>query len=415
MKLKNSIFIIILVFVTLFSSWMVPSFVKKMTDDSRAYPLMYYSSRLKELCIIDFRENKEAFMDIKGNVYPRLKYDSLLPLLNFRQLAMDGTMPDSIDGYAMDIKQLRTKQVMFRFRPADVFAPLPKMGVLLEAMPKRGKLQLPGDYFRMEDDGITFVDAETNSVNVTKSHVFTKEMKKKGFQFPVKNYWGNPTTRKSYEEGYFCLDNNNELYHLKMVNGRPFVKNTGIGQRVGLRWFVMSEVSDKRFYGYVFGNNGEMGILESTEDGGYNFLPMEIRPIDISKDEVTILGNILYWTVKVSDSSGMDCYGLNSSDLRALSSYHQERKRVLWDEISEYLFPVVISPESSNSGHIGLYVDLFSYKAFALSLLMALGSFVFIRKRLSLQKQIFIAVMVFFTGLSGLIALFFVPYNRFDK
>lgn len=39
---------------------------------------------------------------------------------------------------------------MFRFRPVDVFSPQPAMGVLLEAMPKRGNLTLPGDYFRMD-------------------------------------------------------------------------------------------------------------------------------------------------------------------------------------------------------------------------------------------------------------------------
>lgn len=155
MKQKNTLYTVILVFATLFTSWTVPALVRKMTDDSKSYPLLYYSARLKELCILDFREMKDAFKDIHGNVYPRTQYDSLLPLMNYRQLAMNGTLPDSLDGHALDVKVLRTKQVMFRFRPVDVFSPLPEMGVLLEAMPKRGKLTLPGDYFRMDAEGIT--------------------------------------------------------------------------------------------------------------------------------------------------------------------------------------------------------------------------------------------------------------------
>ena len=190
MKYKSLIFSIILVSVTLLASWTVPALVQKMTDDSHSYPLMYYSARLKELCVIDFREHKNSFYDIHGNEYPRAQYDSLLPLLNYRQLAMEGQLPDSLEGQAIDVKILRSKQVMFRFRPVDVFSPQPAMGVLLEAMPKRGNLTLPGDYFRMDRE-LTFVDAQSNSVNRQKSEIFTKELIKKGFNFPVKAYWGN--------------------------------------------------------------------------------------------------------------------------------------------------------------------------------------------------------------------------------
>lgn len=65
---------------------------------------------------------------------------------------MEGQLTDSLEGQAIDVKILRSKQVMFRFRPVDVFSPQPAMGVLLEAMPKRGNLTLPGDYFRMDHE-----------------------------------------------------------------------------------------------------------------------------------------------------------------------------------------------------------------------------------------------------------------------
>ena len=114
MKCKNYIFTLLVAFATLLSWWVVPSLVKKATDDSHSYPLMYYSSILKELCIIDFRGGNETFSDAKGNVYPRSEYDSLLPLLNSRVLMMNGVMPDTIDGCAIEPKQLRVKQVSFR-------------------------------------------------------------------------------------------------------------------------------------------------------------------------------------------------------------------------------------------------------------------------------------------------------------
>ena len=223
------------VLTTLLSMWILPSLVKKMTDGAKNYPLVYYSSTVKELCIIDFVHSKDHFTDIRGNRYTRAEYDSILPMLNFRQLMMDGKLPDTIEGQTVDPKTIRMKQVVFRSRPAEINMPSQKMGVLLEAMPKRLNLTLPGDYFRMDDD-ITFIDAETNQVDQIKSDRFTKEMKRKGFTFPVKNFWGNPTTRKPYEEGYFCLDSKGELFQIKMVNGRPFVKKTEVGNEIVRLW-----------------------------------------------------------------------------------------------------------------------------------------------------------------------------------
>lgn len=415
MKQKNTLYTVILVFATLFTSWTIPALVRKMTDDSKSYPLLYYSARLKELCILDFREMKDAFKDIHGNVYPRTQYDSLLPLMNYRQLAMNGTLPDSLDGHALDVKVLRTKQVMFRFRPVDVFSPLPEMGVLLEAMPKRGKLTLPGDYFRMDAEGITFVDAQTNRTDEVKSRKFTEALRDKGFQFPAKAFWGNPTVRKAYEEGYFCQDSKGDLYHLKMVNGRPFVKNTGISRQLDIRWFTMSEVSDKRFYGYLFGERGEMGILESTpEDGGYCFVPLDIRPVDITKDEVSILGNMLYWTVRVSDAEGMDCYGLDAATLKSLSDYHQDRKRVLWDNLAELAFPIILSPISADSGDISWYVDACSPKAWIVSIVLAMLLLACLRKKINLRKQVLLAIFVAVTGPAGLVAVLFMPFERYE-
>ena len=103
------------VLTTLLSMWMLPSLIQKMTDSSKKYPFIYYSSILKELCIIDFAETHELFFDIKGNTYPREDYDSLLPLLNFRQLMMNGTLPDTLEGQVVEPKTIRMKQLVFRY------------------------------------------------------------------------------------------------------------------------------------------------------------------------------------------------------------------------------------------------------------------------------------------------------------
>ena len=413
MKHIKSLFGILVVLTTILSWWVVPSLVKKMTDTANSYPLVYYSSILKELCIIDFRDSKDSFFDIKGNEYPRTAYDSLLPMLNFRQLMMNGTLPDTLEGQAIEPKTLRMKQVMFRFRPTKIYAPQPAMGVLLEAMPKRMNLVLPGDYFRMDSE-ITFIDSETNQVNEKKSARFTAELKRKGFTFPVKHYWGNPTTRKPYEEGYFCLDSKGEFFHLKMVNGRPFVKNTGISKDIDVEWFAMQEVSDKRFYGFLFGTKGEVGILESTDDGDYRFVKMDIRPFDLQKDQLTVMGNMLYWTVNVTDDKGCDSYGLEVQTLKSLSTYHQPKTLTLWDDLSEWLFLCRVSPDSPENAYVSLYWADLSVKALILNVILALLSFVFLQKSLPLHGRAWTAVYLLIAGLPGLLALLVLPPFEHD-
>ena len=414
MKYKNVIYLILFSLTAVVASWCVPALVKKVVYDSNGYPLMYYSARLKELCIIDFRERNDAFRDIKGNVYPRAQYDSLLPMMNYRQLAMDGTLPDSLEGYALDVKLLRSKQVMYRYKPTDVYAPQPKMGVLMEAMPKKGSLALPGDYFRWGEEGMLFVDAETNAVNQEKSKLFTDELLKKGFAFPAQASWGNPTVMKPYEEGYFCLDSRGELFHVKMVNGRPFVKNTGISRQVAVKWFAMREVSDKRFYGYLFGQQGELGIVESNEDGGYRFVRMDVRPVDLTRDEIMVLGNLLYWTVRIGNEEAMDCYGLKTSTLEALSAYHQEREKGLWDQVSNVLFPVILSPVSPNQGFVGGYVLHFSPWSWIGSVVLAVLLVLWRRKKDNWRQTALVAGVVALTGLPGVMAYLLLPGSRYE-
>ena len=407
MKHTKSIYVLMVVLTTLLSMWVLPSLVKKMTDSAKNYPFVYYSSILKELCVMDFVHESETFSDIKGNVYPRADYDSLLPLLNFRQLMMNGTLPDTLEGQAIEPKTIRMKQLVYRFYPSKINTPQTQMGVLLEAMPKRLNLTLPGDYFRMDHE-ITFIDAETNEVNQVKSDRFTKELVRKGFSFPVKHFWGNPTTRKPYEEGYFCLDSKGQLFHLKMVNGRPFVKNTELGEQLDINWFSMQEVSDKRYYGYLFGNKGEFGIVESTEEGGYYFRQMDIPAIDIQKDDITIMGNMLYWTVRITHPTSADTYALKAGTLEQVSSFHMERTRTLWDKLSEWVFVTSVTPLSEHSTFVSLYFSPISWKAFILNVILAVIYFVCNKKMISLRKRGCMSLYVLLTGIIGLLTLVFV-------
>lgn len=405
MKSKRTIYIVILIFVTLIGMCAIPSLCKKITYSPDDYPFVYYSSILKELCYVDFQNKETPMRDGAGNLYTTAQCDSLMPLFNFRQLMVDGRLPDSIDGHEITPPILMSKSIIYRYSPAKFKTPDLGLYIMYESMPKRVGLELPDDVFRMKDK-IEFIDNASNTVNSQKSETFQQALNKAEYAFPTQWISGNMNPRKRYDEGYFCLDNNQQLFHVKMVNGRPFVRNTHIGDSIHIEGFTMYEAADKHFYGFLFDKTGNSYIIESDE-GKYKALKLDIPPIDLENDEIMIMGNLLYWTVSVTSKRGKDVYALKSETLECLEKVSLDRIPGKWDNVSTWLFPAYLTFEHNNSDFIYPRITVTGYKAFAINLVLALIFGLAIPN--PNKKRLFNFLFVLLTGIAGLIALLILP------
>ncbi len=408
MKNKHLIYIVILVFVSLIGMWGVPSLVKKATYTPEKYPFIHYSSMLEKLCIIEYKDKKTPLKDLDGHSYKDNQIDSLLPLLNYRQLVMNGKMPDSIHGKAVDVKQIRAKSVVFRFNPDEMQQPDLGLYILFESMPKRGKLEIPDDIFRLKNN-IEFIDVQTNTVNPEKSELFQSALEKEGFKFPSQWNSGNMNPRKPYDEGYFSLDSQGQLFHTKMVNGRPYVKDTKVGQSIDIAHFSMLEVADKRFYGFLFSKKGEVYILEG-DAGKYQPVQLDINPLDLKSDEFAILGNMLYWTITIKNQSGAHYYALDANTLQRVAEHRIERTEGRWDQVSAWLFPVYLTFQKKESAYIAPEFHFTGFKALGINLLLVIIFCIFARKQ-NLKQKITGSLLILVTGIAGGIALLVVPRN----
>lgn len=412
---KKYTYYIILLFVTLTGLWVIPSFVKKATGSPDNYPFVYYSSVMKELGIIDYADKKTPLSDLRGHRYTTSEFDSLMPLLNFRQLMSDGRLPDSICGVAITPPLLRSKSVVFRYAPRDRYTPEKGLYILFESMPKRVGLEMPEDVFRMKN-GIEFIDVATNAVDEEKSRLFAKALEKEGYRFPARWSAGNPNPRKPYDEGYFSLDAKGDLYHVKMVNNRPFVRNTRVGDGMAVDWFSMYEAGDKRFYGFVFDEEGNFYILES-HDGKYAPLKLDIRPVDRANEQITVMGNLLYWTVSVTSPQGRDYYALEAGTLKRVAEYSVARQRNRWDKASEWLFPYYLTFRSTDSDFIAPRVNRTGFRGFGVNVLLAVAAGIFVSgsrcrcRCRSWGRGIFNVLFVLVTGIAGVLALLLLPKN----
>lgn len=405
MKFKKIIHLTILLFVTLIGMWAVPALVYKASYNSDRYPFVYYSTLLKDFGIIDYKNREFPMEDSKGNRYNTAQFDSLMPMLNYRQLMNDGKLPDSILGQKITLQTLRAGSVVYRYEPSRINTPVNGLYILFETMPKRVGLTIPDDVFRLRHK-IEFIDAQTNSVDTEKSRSFQQVLEKEGFQFPARWLAGNPNPRKPYDEGYFVLDAGHQLFHMKMVNGRLYAKNTKIGDKIDAAYFSMLEVPDKRFYGFLFSRKGEIYILEN--DGArYKTVQLDIDPIDLQKDEVILMGNMFDWTVSVITPSAKKIYALDTQTLKRIGEQNIARTPGKWDAVSKWAFPVYLTFEISESNYVQPYFHFTKINGFALHVLLSLTIIIFVTG--STRKKSLCGIYILLTGIAGLIALFVLP------
>lgn len=282
------------------------------------------SFTLYSFVIKDFAQTKSAGegkgmerTDMSGNRYTEAQFDSILPMFYYRQLMSDSRLPDSINGTAINPRLIQTENFNFRHSPEDVNAPSIGLYPLLESMSGRVDLQMPDDVFRITGKGIEFIDIETNSLKETKSKQFSEAMGKKGFHFPAKRISGNPTTRKDYDEGYIVLDADGQLFHLKQVKGKPYVRLIELPEGLDLKHLFITEFKNRKSLGFLTDTDNHLYVLENKT---YDVKKVDIPSFNPETEGMTILGNLFDWTIRIGSTDADKYYAINADDYSQIKS-----------------------------------------------------------------------------------------------
>ena len=309
--------IIILLLTTFVASIVLPAMVQKITKAPTNYPHAVYSEKAHKLFYYKYLKAGAQISDRDGKSYTLAEGDSLMPIYNYRQLMQVGRAPDTLNGIEISQREVLNATINIRIESSSVDKPEAKLGMLYESMPKRDGLQLPDDVFRFTADGIEFENVQTHEVNTEKSRKFSDALRKNNVKFPIKSMSGDLSLRKRYDEGYFFIDANGELFHLKMVNGKPFVRNTHAADTVDVARFTMSLPTNRKFYGYVVGADSSLWLLKAG-DGSYALRRFDIAPLALGKDNVYINGSLFYWIVTTTTAAGRQVYVLDSETLEQI-------------------------------------------------------------------------------------------------
>lgn len=393
---------LLIIATTLVLAWLLPQLIKMSSESATKYDFTYYSSVARQFCYIRCTQNDIERVDSEGHIYTEEQFDSIVPLFYYRQMLSDGRMPDSIHGEPITIERIRNGAFYFRSRSREVDCPQIKLYPMYESMSGRVKLESPNDIFRCADR-IEFIDIESNTLNEEKSSRYQKAMKKAGFQFPAQWVSGNPTTLKPYDEGYFIKDAGGQVFHLKQVNGKPFVNNTGMGKNLNIIHFSMQEVADHRFYGFAFDDHQTMYMVET---GTYALKALPFK-FNLYEENMMIMANMLYWTINMTSDKGKRSVAVNSQTLEKVDEMSQAVELDTWDHLAKWIIPFRIEVEHLRSSYVYPKIKVSNPVSLIFSIMLALAWGLMCRKKHK-GRDLFTGIAwVLLTGMFGFTALLF--------
>lgn len=346
-----------------------------------SYPFTIYSCVAHQFVAVDRSSGSVAYLGEDGTIYTEKQFDSILPTLYNRQLVSDGRFPAQINGVEIDNRTLQIEKFMFRHKPSDINVKRPGLYPLFEGMSGRVDLQMPGDVFRMSNR-MEFVDMEENQVNEERSQRFIQALLDKGFHFPAGVIAGDQNVRKEYDEGYLMTDREGQMFHVKRLKDRPFVRNTEISG-VKVKYIFPTTFRNRRFYGFISDEDQNFYVLNAKT---YELKPLPIPALNPEKETITIFGDPFYWTVQVLGEDGLKIYAIDANDYSLVATKVIPAEESQAAKIGKYIFPAELSFTVSTDQYVWPRFTDFSWWGMILWALLITG-YIVMKVRLNRKKQ----------------------------
>lgn len=404
MKNVNITRIILALIIVLVTSIFIPEFYWKVFKHTQKRTNVSYSPIKKGFILVKSDVYGVNYTDLKGNEYTREQYEGLVPFLTFRQLMLSGKMPDSIGGIPVTPKEINRNNFTLRTNASAINSKPILLYPMFESKSGRVKLELPQDFFRITDR-MEFIISSSNKIGEKKSNLFTEALKESGFQFPGKMIYGNPTTMKPFDEGYFVLDNNNAVFHIKMVKGQPVCKKTEIPTNLGIVRIVVNEYELREWYGMIITESNELYFISYDN---YKLIKLPVDSYDHSLDQIQVKGDLLYRTIIINKENGYKAIvtDRNYAVVDSCEDNWPGKDEKTAGIISAYIFPFTIEIEKGTTPFVNFYINLSDFRGLIipLILLIALGYY-FRQKNTPLKKAGIFYLLVLLTGIFGFLAV----------
>ena len=331
-------FVIIVAVVLLM--WILPWLYSFLIPSPAGETFIYYTPYTQDFITRD----ADGFCDFEGNHYTSSQADSLLPYFFYRQLIADQRMPDSLFGMAVDAKILRRETFTFKTSPAQINKPRTPLYELMDAQSGRVDLQLPNDVFRLTDDGLQFISAQTNTIDADKSQMFNSVLRAHGCQFPISLIAGNPSVRKSYDNGYLLADKVGQVFNLRMIKGSPSVRNIILPDSIQAQNLFVTEFDNYRHLGFLVSTTNQLYVIDANT---LTLARIDIPEYNPQEMPILIMANIHDWTIRLLTAHDTRYYAVSNEDFSLLSArVVPDPEPTGWQKAYYYIFPLRLSLRS---------------------------------------------------------------------
>lgn len=334
MKLYKIVIVAVAVVLLL---WVLPWLYTLLLPATSSEGFCYYSPYTEDFIL----RNTDGFCDADGKHYTNAEADSLLPYFFYRQLVADKRLPDTLFGVPTDTKVLRRESFTFKTSPAQINKPRTPLYELLDAESGRVDLQLPTDVFRLTDNGLEFIRANTNRVDTEKSKMFNSVLRAHGCVFPIRLIAGNPSTRKAYDNGYLLADSKGQVFNLRMKRGSPAVRDIVLPEGVAAQNLFVTEFDNMRHLGFLVSTDNRLYAIDAKT---LTLCLIDIPEYNPQEMPILIMGNMHDWTIRLLTAHDTRYYAVSSADYSLLA------ERIIPDpaptraeKVYHYLFPLRLS------------------------------------------------------------------------
>lgn len=247
---------VILSIIVLVLAIFLPRVINSMFGQPTYTARIAYSEVLDKFLVQDYDEKKDEVL-YQVEFDKNITLDEFMEALPFRfysYLISKDKFPKLFSEWA-NAEKIRENSQVLNIKTDNFNQKFLPLYTLFESQPKYLKLQFNQYAIKSNNDGIEFIDLENLEENATMSTKFSLAMRDVGFKFPLKLYFTNPTTKKPLDEGAFVVDNNDKVFHIKMISGKPFVKDTSI-KNSDIKMIFITENLRKEFYGALVDESG---------------------------------------------------------------------------------------------------------------------------------------------------------------
>jgi len=402
MKIISNIFYYAL--IILMMAWMLPWLYDFAFYKPSSIPNYSFSPITRNFVHWEYKDGKSLYLDSDNNEYTQDQYDSLLPIQYYFILQSKNKALDSLEGYPINRMSVGMGMANGSGNPASIHRPSLGVKEILESTKYRLSLQDPTQVFRCKENSIEFINKSDNKIDTLKSRLFTEAFNAVGFHWPIVRSSGSPTSRKSYDFGYLVLDSNHEVYNMVQVHGKPYIRKTQVTPDMGITLLSMREPMNQAYFGYAIGKNESFYLIMRD----YSVKKLDFK-VDLNKNNFWLMGNMLYWTVTVTDDDGYDLYAINAHSYETIAHERHETPVLSYTKSLKWIFPFTFHFQRNEDKWV--YPSFADWSYYALILNIILAGLLFYVKRRRKENQICLPLITVFCGLFSFIPALFIREN----